>query len=580
MAGVCAAIAAARLGSKVVLIQDRPVLGGNASSEIKMHIVGADNHGNRPGARETGLLEEFRLEDAVRNPHRSYSQWDLLLYEKVIQEPNITLLLNAACVGCAVDGSSTQRRIRSIRVQRHSTEEEFEIVAPFYADCSGDGRLGLEAGADFRMGRECCEEFGETLAVEKADNQTLGSSILFTARQYEKPQPFRRPHWVRRFRKEEFKFRAVQSFEYGYWWAEWGGQLDTIHDNEKIRHELLRIALGIWDYVKNSGDHPDSAHWALDWVGAIPGKRESRRFLGPKILTQGDLESGRLYDDVVAYGGWWLDLHPPTGVDAINESPCVHHRIPLYGIPLRALYSRNVGNLFFAGRNMSATHVAFSSLRVMGTCAVMGQAVGAAAAMLREKVGMIGELVDKPAMKRIQQSLLRQDAYLPGIKNEDEHDLARIAIVTASSGELTVGRVVNGIARDTSKKWNSELREADNAWQSESLPAWMELSWDRPQNIQEIHLTFCTGLQRELILSPSDHVTSKSIRGAQPETAKQYRLLLDDQELVCVEDNYLRKRVHQFPQPITVRRLRLKIEATWGCLSASIYEIRAYATCQ
>ncbi len=579
MAGICAAIAAARLGAKVVLIQDRSVLGGNASSEIKMHIVGADNHGNRPGARETGLLEEFRLEDAVRNPHRSYSQWDLLLYEKVIQESNITLLLNSACVGCVMDQSHAKAMIRSIRVHRHSTEEEFEIVAPFYADCSGDGRLGMEAGADFRMGREGRDEFGEALALERADGQTLGSSILFTARRYEKPQPFQRPNWVRRFHKEEFKFRPVQSFEYGYWWAEWGGQLDTIHDNEHIRHELLRIALGIWDYVKNSGDHPDSAHWALDWVGAIPGKRESRRFLGPKILTQDDLESGRLFEDTVAYGGWWLDLHPPAGVDAVNEPACVHHRIPLYGIPLRSLYSRNVGNLFFAGRNMSATHVAFSSLRVMGTCAVMGQAIGTAAAVLRDTVGAIADLTDKTTVERIQQSLLRQDAYVPGVQNEEAQDLALEASVTASSGESTSRRVINGIARDTSKKWNIELREMVNVWESELLPAWIDLSWDQPQRVSEIHLTFCTGLHRELILSPSDHVSSKIIRGPQPETVRSYRLLLDDRELVCVKDNYLRKRVHRLSQPIVANRLRLMIDMTWGCPRARVYEIRAYATC-
>ena len=382
LAGVCAALAAARNGRRVVLIQDRSVLGGNASSEIKMHAVGADFHGRRPGARETGLIEEFRLEDAARNPHRSYSQWDLLLYEKVTAEPNITLLLDTDCTGCTtVTLPSGQRRITAVSAVRQSTEDTFTIHADTFADCSGDGRLGFEAGADFTIGRESRAAYGESLARDVADAHTLGSSILFTARQHATPQPFIAPSWVRPFKKHEFKHRPVKGYEYGYWWSEWGGQLDTLKDNAAIRHELLRIALGIWNYIKNSGEHPDSANWALDWVGAIPGKRETRRFLGPHVLRQQDIAGGAQFADAVAYGGWWLDLHPPSGVDAVDEEPCVQHHFPhLYTIPLRSLHSRNVANLFFAGRDISATHVAFASTRVMATCAVMGQAIGTAAA--------------------------------------------------------------------------------------------------------------------------------------------------------------------------------------------------------
>ncbi|HRP04109.1 MAG TPA: FAD-dependent oxidoreductase, partial [Opitutaceae bacterium] len=154
LAGVCAALSAARNGARVVLLQDRSVLGGNASSEIRMHAVGADFHGRRPGARESGIIEELRLEDAARNPHRSYSQWDLLLYEKIVTEPNITLLLDTTCAGCASVGHfGGQRIIKSIEGVRHSTEDIFTIHAGLFADCSGDGRLGVEAGADFTVGR-------------------------------------------------------------------------------------------------------------------------------------------------------------------------------------------------------------------------------------------------------------------------------------------------------------------------------------------------------------------------------------------------------------------------------------------
>ena len=287
MAGVCAAIAAARAGLTVVLVQDRSVLGGNASSEIRMHIVGADCHGSRKGWRESGLIEELRLEDSVRNPERCYPLWDVILYEKVIAEANITLLLDTDVVGVEVAGiegasrrpARTERlyefigpktRIVAARAVRQLTEDEFVIRAKFYADCTGDGRLGFEAGADFRIGRESEAMHGESLAVERDDIYTLGSSILITSRDVGKPVPFVAPPWARKFTPEQLKVgRGIHSWEYGFWWIEWGGMLDTIKDNcTTIRHELYGIALGIWDYVKNSGLFPDSRDWALDWIGA------------------------------------------------------------------------------------------------------------------------------------------------------------------------------------------------------------------------------------------------------------------------------------------------------------------------
>src|SRR5262249_22186197 len=152
-------------------------------------------------------------------------------------------------------------------------------------DCTGDSRLGLETGADMRHGREARAEFNETLAPEKADAQTLGSSILFTSRQYDGPMPFTPPKWARKVSKDHLRFRSTKSWEYGYWWIEWGGHLDTIRDNEQVRFERLSIVLGVWDYIKNSGNHPESANWAMDWLGMIPGKRGSRRLNGDHVLT-------------------------------------------------------------------------------------------------------------------------------------------------------------------------------------------------------------------------------------------------------------------------------------------------------
>jgi hypothetical protein len=584
LAGVCAALAAARHGTRVVLVQDRSVLGGNASSEIKMHAVGADCHGKKLGARESGLIEELLLEDAVRNPHRSYSQWDLLLYEKVRLEPNITLLLDTDVIGADVatrpDG---QRLIRSVRAVRQPTEEEFVITATYFADCTGDGRLGAEAGADGHIGREAKATFGETLALDVADRQTLGSSILITAREHDRPQPFLAPSWTRRFKPEDFQHRPILSYEYGYWWFEWGGQLDTIKDNERIRHELLRIALGVWDYIKNSGQHPDSANWALDWVGTLPGKRESRRFLGPHVLTESDVLGGRIFPDQVAFGGWPIDLHPPSGVDVPELPPYTPTHFPhLYSIPLRSYYSRNVANLFFAGRNISASHVGFASTRVMKTCAVGGQAIGTAAALwLQAGDGEpdIAALGTAGRIQELQQTLLRDDAFLPGLRNEDDGDLARRGKASASSEKPThsAALAIDGVTRDLKASFGGWSADAVHAWESDELPASLAITLAEPVLVREIHVTFDTGFGRQLCLSASDSTTRTLIRAPQPETVKHYRLLIDGSVVAEEKNNFLRKRVHRLAVPLRGRNVTLECLATHGAEHARVFEVRAYA---
>lgn len=540
-----------------------------------MHVVGADCHGGKPGARESGIVEELRLEDAVRNPHRSYSQWDLLLYEKVKLEPNITLLLDTDVVGAEVEGDT----IRAVRAVRNLTEDTFSIRAKFFADCTGDGRLGAEAGADHQVGREAKSQFGETLARDVADRHTLGSSILITARRYDAPQPFIAPCWIRKFTKEDFKFRPIHSYEYGYWWFEWGGQIDTLKDNETIRHELLRIALGVWDYVKNSGDHPGAAHWALDWVGALPGKRETRRFLGPHVLKEQDVLGGRVFADQVAYGGWAIDLHPPSGVDVPDERPFTPAHFPhLYSIPFGCYHSRNLANLFFAGRNISATHVAFASTRVMATCAVGGQAIGTAAALWRETgVTDIRKLATAHNINALQQALLHDDAYLLNVPNRDPADLARKAVVTATSALHPATNVIDGITRDLKATFGAWASDSVHRWESTTLPATLSLEWNAPQLVTEVHLTFDTHFEKELILSMSDHRTAGAApRAAQPETVKAYRLLVDGKVIAEVTDNYLRKRVHYVSPSIEGKKLELEITATHGAAHARVFEIRIY----
>ncbi len=578
LAGVSAALAAGRLGTTVILIQDRSMLGGNASSEIKMHIVGADCHGRKPGSRESGLIEELRLEDSYRNPHRSYSQWDLLLYEKVKLEPNITLLLDTTCTSSTTDPETGE--ITSITALRNPTEDLFIIKGRFFADCSGDSRMSVESGADYQVGRESIEEFGESLAQPFGDRHTLGSSILITGRKHDAPQPFHAPKWVRKFTKNDLQHRPISSYEYGYWWFEWGGQFDTIKDNEKIRHELLRIALGIWDYIKNSGNHPDSSHWALDWVGSIPGKRESRRLRGPHVLTQHDVLGGKIFPDAVAYGGWAIDLHPPSGVDVPDLPPYTPtHFEHLYTIPLRCLLSRNVPNLLFAGRNISATHVAFASTRVMATCAVMGQAIGTAAALAAQSGAALLDLTQGELLEKLQQQLLKDDAFIPTIRNADPADQAlQAASISASTSKpgCEPALIIDGTTRDLVETFGPWSDGKSHHWSSSELPAWLDITFDSPRHISEIHLTFDSGFQRELILTMSDYMTKKIIRGAQPELVRSYELWADDTLLLTEEENYLRKRIHKLDEPVSLSNLRLKVLSTHGAPEAHVFEVRIY----
>ncbi|MBI2479379.1 MAG: FAD-dependent oxidoreductase [Planctomycetia bacterium] len=621
-AGVPCALAAARSGAKVVLCQDRPVLGGNASSEVRMHIVGANGTGSfdrgcelETEAREGGIIEEIRLETCVRNPQRSASMLDLILYDLCRVEPNLTLLLNTTVVGIE-KFAGDDNRIELAIAERPSTEDRFHIRAKVFVDCTGDGRLGVEAGAAFMEGRESREQFGESLAHEAADAFRLGSTILLQARRHEQPMPFVAPAWVRRFTRDELRLRLYgfpgeeePTHEYGYWWAEWGGTLDTVKDNEAIRDELLAVTLGIWDHVKNGSrdeamagqpDVPDAGkadvdraeNWALDWIGFLPGKRESRRFIGQHVLTEQDVLQSREFEDAVAYGGWSLDLHPPEGVDAPGQSPCEQHPVPwLYDIPLRCCVARDLSNLMFAGRNISATHVAFSSTRVMGTCAVIGQGVGTAAAYAALHDRDVNVLSgDGESMVRIQQQLLRDDAYLIGRRNEDEHDIAKLARVTASS-ELLGGEAVNVVTGQT-RAVHGERGATPNRslpgsqrWMSDpnqGLPAWTRLDWDSPRTIKEVQLIFDTGLHRHLTLSHHDGYTARMRWGIpQPETVKDYTIDAHDGHawtvLTSIRGNYQRRRRHSFAQRVSAVALRISVTATNGIDHARICEVRVTA---
>lgn len=405
---MCAAIASARHGAKTALIQERPVLGGNASSEIRMWVCGAAGHNNR----ETGILEEIQLENLYRNPYKLWPVWDSILYEKARFEPLLDLFLNCTVFSAETDGT----RIKSVEGWQMTTQERIRIEAGYFADCSGDSVLAPLTGAQFRVGREGPEEFGEKMYETEADSKTMGMSCLIQARKTDRPVAFKAPEWAKKLTAGDIQHRRpdLESTSENFWYLELGGDRDSIKDSEKVRDELLALAFGMWDYIKNSGEF-DAALWQLDFVGFLPGKRESRRMTGAYTMTQGDIMSGGKFADTIAYGGWPLDDHDPAGfwhegrpnISLPTPSP--------YGIPYRCIYSTNIENLFFAGRNISMTHAAMSSARVMATCALLGQAAGTAAAMC-VKYGCAPREIYDMRIAELQQTLIGDDIMLPGIK--------------------------------------------------------------------------------------------------------------------------------------------------------------------
>jgi len=436
MAGTCCAITAARSGIRVVLIQDRPVLGGNASSEVRLWILGATSHmaNNNRWAREGGVIDEIMVENTYRNPEGNPVVFDTIMFEKAVQEPNITLLLNTAVFDLEKKDADT---IGAVCAFCSLNSTMYEVHAPLFCDASGDGVLGFLSGAAFRMGAEGRAEFGEGFALAEEARELLGHSIYFYTQDTGHPVRFVPPSYgldresvaqIARYRQFNLRDHGAQ-----LWWIEYGGHLDTVHEAETIKWELWRVAYGIWDYFKNSGQFPEAETMTLAWVGTIPGKRESRRFEGDYILTQQDIVEQCTHGDSVSFGGWALDLHPPDGVYSQKPGAEQWHAKGVYAIPYRCMYSRNIRNLFLTGRLLSASHVAFGSTRVMATCAHNGQVVGKAAALCTQE-GILPAALSAPhRIQSLQTDLVRSGQYIPGFYLEDPEDLVRQAAITATS---------------------------------------------------------------------------------------------------------------------------------------------------
>ena len=375
ISGMCAAVAAARQGLKVALVNDRPVLGGNNSAEIRVHLGGTIEVGPYPALgrmqREFGHSKKGNAQPAENYEDGKKQSW-------IESEPNVTLYASNRAVAVRKDGS----KIDAVIIRNIETSEEILLEAPLFADCTGDGTVGYLAGADYRYGREGKAEFGESLAPDEPDNFVLGASVQWYSKETGKKCKF--PVFDYGL---NFSDASVQKVTMGEWTWETGMLHDMTTEFEYIRDYGMMVIYSNWSYLKNKlGMYPDRG---LDWVAYISGKRESRRLMGDYIYKQDDIEKAVFHEDATFATTWSIDLHfpdpeiTPYFPGEEFKTRTVHNRIYPAAVPYRCLYSRNVDNLFMAGRDISVTHVALGTTRVMRTCGMSGEVVGLAASVCK-----------------------------------------------------------------------------------------------------------------------------------------------------------------------------------------------------
>lgn len=581
LSGVCAAVSAARHGSKVILIQDRPVLGGNASSEMRMGIVGV----KEDQCQEAGIIEEMQCRNFFYNPLQRYPLWDDVIYSTVVEEPNIHLLLNTSVRDVVMNGEN----IAAVKCWNSNNYTEYTISGKLFLDCTGDGILRI-SGAKYRRGTEAKSDYNESyLSNEVSNNYTMGNSILLQLRKTDEHHPFKAPDWAYHFTDEDFNYETPKStipnqkFNYkiiwrardnNFWWVECSGiKFDTIFDANEAQFELKRIIYGIWEYMKN---HPDGRckNYELVWTGSIPGKRESTRYVAPHTLTQQDIISGGHFEDVVAYGGWTLDNHDPNGFHNKGRASIEYSVNQGYGIPYDCLYSINVPNLMFAGRDISASHIAFSATRVMATCALIGQAVGTAADMIIDKNITPAEL-RKHHIKELQATLEDDDCMLP-YRWRQVNELTKSAKTLAENEPMR-----NGIDRE----WDGN----DNGVYTAPGNTNLTYTWDKVVTLSEVRLILDSDLKvrgkrmrkleetTERVKMPSEMARDFHIQVRVPATnkkqAKEFAANPTAGEwktIATVNDNF--RRLVKLPiDNIKTDGIRLVVDKTWGADKAHIF---------
>lgn len=540
LSGLCTALAAARHGIKVILIHDRPVLGGNASSEVRMWIGGCHGDDNR----ETGIIEELILENYYRNPTSSYSVWDGVLYSAAAYQENLALLLNSSVLDARCGGDT----VYSVKAWQSNAETFHTVTAAYFADCSGDSILAPLTGAEYRYGRESGSEFGESIRAGEADLKTMGMSCLLQMRQTDYPVPYTPPEWAYTYETDADLPYKEHGRDTNFWWIEVGGELNCIYDTDVCREELLKIAYGVWDHMKNKGDH-GLENWALDWVGFLPGKRESRRYVGEYTVTQNDVENEGRFDDLVAYAGWTMDDHFPKGFYH-DGYPTVYHPAPTpWGLPLRCMISRSVRNLVFAGRNISVTHTALSSSRVMATCSLLGQALGTAVAQ-SVKDGVDVRDLDIP---KLQQTLMMDDCWLPW----HQRKVSPLSLTASCSDELVR---------------NGRERGADNCWVGKPGDV-ITYRFEKNIPIKEIRIVFDSDLNRTTPNMPCSYPKFDGKLLVPGTLIKRFRVegIDDAGKTVLLEVKDCHQRLVRLFPDWNVREVRLIPLETWGCKAARVF---------
>ena len=379
IAGMSAAVSAARLGCKVALLNDRLVIGGNNSSEIRVHLGGRIEAG--PYKELGNLQKEFGPTRGGNAQPADYYE-DQKKMDWLLKEKNVSLFTNYRAIAVEKEGD----RITTVIAKHIETGEEKRFEAPLFSDCTGDGTIGYLAGADYRMGRESRDEFGESTAPEQADKMTMGASVQWYSEDTKKPSSFPQFEYG-----VDFNEKNCEKVTMGEWTWETGMNYDQIKDFERIRDYGLMVVYSNWSYLKKEMKENDVyKNRKLAWVAYISGKRESRRLMGDYILKEEDLRKHVVHEDGSAASTWSIDLHYPDPKNTENfpgqefKSIAKHINIYPYPIPYRCLYSRNIDNLFMAGRNISVTHVALGTVRVMRTTGMMGEVVGMAASICKK----------------------------------------------------------------------------------------------------------------------------------------------------------------------------------------------------
>lgn len=407
IAGCCAAVSAARLGCKVALIHNRPVLGGNNSSEVRVGLSGLiaqqpyPNLGNlidelgpvgywnnweakrdSSSVRSQQILKILRQhpEKKIHNAGPASNYGDEKKLTLLQNQENLSLFLNMQVVDVKKEGN----KITAVIGKDILSGKEYIFNAQLFSDCTGDGEVGFLAGADYRMGRESKEETEEPRAPLVADQLVMGTSVQWYAEDTSEVSSFPDCPWAIQFTE-----KTCIPITRGDWNWEAGLDKNQITEIEYIRDHALRAVYGNWDFLKNKSEKKEKfAKKKLAWVAYIGGKRESRRLMGDLILREQDVLNNVQYEDASFTTTWDVDLHYPKPIPGMKDEPflsyCDVQKIKPYAVPYRCLYSRNIENLFMAGRDISVTHVALGTVRVMRTGGMMGEVVGMAASLCKK----------------------------------------------------------------------------------------------------------------------------------------------------------------------------------------------------